>query len=143
MEQYEEYGSIVENAFREHSNFIKDLPNAPPRKDSDITDYHDPNFLFGGELYTMNFVLLDYWAIELMFKYQLMTAQRNQSPEELTEIAFKKCKMIEALQYCDQGPPGGILGCQASLGIASLFLPKDQKHIDWCRRKYALVEQLG
>lgn len=143
LSQYEVYGDTVGNAFNDPSNYVKNLPNAPPPSDSDITDYHDPNFLFGGELFTMNFVLLDYWAIELMFKYQLTTAQRHQSPEELVGIAFKKCKMIEALQYCDQGPPGVILGCQASLGIASLFLPKDQKHIDWCRRKFALIEQLG
>ena len=142
-EQFAKFGQAIETAFTEPSHFVKTFPNAPAPSEDDITDYRDPMFLYAGELFTMNFVKTDFWAIELMFKYQLAVAQRQQPSTQLTEIALKKCKMLEAVQYCDQGPPGAILGSQASLGIASLFLPKDRRHIDWCRRKYALVEQSG
>jgi len=78
-----------------------------------------------------------------MFRYQSLKAQYPTSPATLEEISLKKCKMFEAVEYYDQGPPGAIVGCQASLGLASLFLPKDKKHTDWCRRKFALIEQKG
>lgn len=144
LAQMEVLGTELQNAFTDSSCFVKTFPNAPPPSESDITDFRDPNFCYAGDYFTMNYVRIDFWAIELMFRYQLSMAQPNQPPPPiLQELALKKCKMLEAVQYCNQGPPGAILGTQASLGIASLFLPKDQKHTDWCRRKFALMEQLG
>ncbi|KAK5119621.1 hypothetical protein LTR85_007450 [Meristemomyces frigidus] len=143
MTQFANFGRTIQTAFTDPSCFAKTFPNTQDPPQDEITDFRDPNFLYAGELFTMNFVLIDFWAIELMFKYQLTMAQRQQPPPELTEIALKKCKMFEAIEHSDQGPPGAVLGCQASLGIASLFLPKDKMHTDWCRRKFALIEQNG
>lgn len=141
--QITSFGGLLESAFTEPSYFIKSLPSAPPPSDSDISDFRDPNFLYGGDLFTMNYVLLDFWAIKLNFKHQLMLVQGLKPGPELTAIALKKSKMFEALQYSDQLPPGGILGCQASHGLASLFLPRDRKHTMWARRNFALIEQNG
>ena len=91
----------------------------------------------------MNFVLLDFWAIDLMFKYNMAKLKGMTNTSELTSIALNSCKMFEAVQYSAVGPEGAIIGCQASLGIASLFLPKDQRHTTWSREKFALIEQLG
>lgn len=138
------FGNTIDNAFTDSSCFIKSFPNAPPPNENDITDYRDPRFCYAGDLFTMNFVRLDFWAIVLMFKYQISMAQPSTAnPAELMELALKKCKILEAVQYSGQGPPGAVLGCQASLGIAALFLPKDDKHTNWCRRKFALMEQNG
>lgn len=143
MMQFDNFGHTIQNTYTDPSYFVKVFPDAPSPREDDITDFRDPDCLYGGDLFTMNFVLIDFWAIELMFKYQLALAQRQQPPPELTDIALRKCKMFEAIEYYDQGPPGAVLGCQASLGIASLFLPKDSRHTDWCRRKFALIEQNG
>ena len=137
------FGQTLEAAFTDYPRYIKSFPKAPPPSEEEITNYRDPNFLFAGDLFTMNYVLLDYWAIDLMFKYQLALVQHQQPSSELVELAIKNCKMFEAIEYCSEGPPGAEIGCQASLGIASLFLPKDKKHTNWCRRKFALIEQKG
>lgn len=138
------FGEELEGAFPDASGFVQTFPNTPSTSEEDIADYRDPKFLLDGDLFTMNFVKLDYWSIDLMLKYNLfMAAPEQQSQQELMEIALKKCKMIEMIQHFENGPPGVILGCQASLGIASLFLPKEPKYTNWCRRKYALVEQKG
>ncbi|KAI7458194.1 hypothetical protein KC351_g18273 [Hortaea werneckii] len=141
--QFEQFHERLSNALTDPSCFVRAFPKAPPPQPEDITDFRDPKFLYAGDYFTMNYVLIDFWAILLMFRYQLTVAQLRQPSPELAEIALNKCKMFEAIQYHEHGPPGAIVGCQASLGIASLFLPKDRKHIDWCRRKYALVEQKG
>lgn len=140
--QFEEFGARLESAFKEGATYVESFPKAPPPSDRDITDYRDPHFLYAGDLFTMNFVLMDFFAAQLMFIYQLAAINQQHDPRA-TAIALKKCKLFEAIQYCDEGPPGAVLGAQASLGIAALFLPKDEKHISWCRRKLASIEQLG
>ena len=142
-QQYTDFSRVVETSFAKPANFVKSFPNGPPPDEADITDYQDPNFLYAGELFTMNYILLDLWAIDLNFKHQLAILQQQTATPEIEAFASKKCKMIEAIEYSGVSPNGALLCCQASLAIASLFLPKDKKHTDWCRRKYAKVEQLG
>lgn len=139
---FEDFGRTIENAFTDSSSFVKAFPRAPPRSEDDLFDYQDPKFLYGGEYSTMNFVLIDHWAIDLMFKYQLSLAMEQPPSPELTEIAMKKCKMFEAIQHGEESP-AAVLGCQASLGIQCLFLPKEQRYTQWARQKFARIEQLG
>ncbi len=142
--KFQTFGRMLEDAFTDPASYVKDFPGAPPPGNKEeITNFRDPYFLRAGELFTMNFVLLDFWAIDLMFKYNVTKVHGTPPTSELTSIALKTCKMFEAIQYSQAGPPGAIIGCQASLGIASLFLPKDEKHTSWCRQKYATIERLG
>jgi hypothetical protein len=137
------FEQTLETAFTDPLVYVKDFSKAPPpNPEEDITNFRDPWFLRAGEHFTMNFVFLDFWAIDLMFKFNMANVHGSKATD-LPIIALKSCKMFEAIQYCDQGPPGAITGCQASLGIASLFLPKDEKHTNWCRGKFALIEQTG
>lgn len=142
-DQFDRLGHTLETTFTDPSCFVKDFPRAPPPNPDDITDYRDPNFLYREDMYPHNYVLIDFWAIEMMFRFQSLSAQRLPPSAELTTIALNQCKMFEAVEYSNDGPEGKILGCQASLGIASLFLPKDTKHTDWMRKKFALIEQNG
>lgn len=133
-----------ETAFAQPANFVKTFPRAPaPPSPDEISDFRDPNFLYAGELSTLNFVLIDFWAIDLTFKYQAHQAQAKSLSQECQMLAIKICKMFEAIEYGDEGPVGGVIGAHASLGIAALCLPNDEKHIMWVRRKFALIEQLG
>ncbi|KAF2163946.1 hypothetical protein M409DRAFT_68192 [Zasmidium cellare ATCC 36951] len=141
--QFAEFGNTIETAFTDPSCFVKDFSGAPPPSDNDLFDFRDPNFLYAGELAPMNFVLTDHWAVDLMFKYQTSLAMGQAPPAELTEIAMKKCKMFEAIQYGAEGGSSAVLGCQASLGIMALFLPKEPRYTMWCRRKFVDIERLG
>jgi hypothetical protein len=141
--QFAQFKDTIENEFKDPACFVKDFQRAPLPSNDEITNSRDPYFLYADELFTMNYVLLDFWAVELALKLNIASATRQPPSPELTEIALKKCKMFEAIEYYDQGPPGAILGCQASLGIASLCIPTDKRHTDWCRRKFALIEQNG
>lgn len=140
------FGAELDAAWNEAGNFVTSFPATPLPSEDDIADYRDPNFLLGGELFQMNFAKIDYWSIDQMLKHQMSMGPGRKDPQmqqELMEIALRTCKMIEMIQRYEYGPPGVVLGCQASLGIASLFLPKDTKHTNWSRRNFALVEQKG
>lgn len=133
----------LENAFPDERKFVTDFPNAPASGPSDIVDSTDPQFLWADELFTWNFILIDFWAIHLLFKSQVAQFNPIVSGEEVVRTAFKVCKMFEALQYCGKDSKAMILGAQASLGMAATCLPKDHETTMWCRRKYALIESCG
>ncbi|GIZ43638.1 hypothetical protein CKM354_000685500 [Cercospora kikuchii] len=141
--EFAEFGHTIETAFTDPSCFVTAFPDALPPGEEDLFGFRDPRFLYAGELATMNFVLIDHLAIDLMFKYQLGMAMGQSPSPELTQIAMRKCKLFDAIQYNQEGGKNAILGCQASLGIMSLFLPKDERHTRWCQRKFARIEQLG
>lgn len=141
LTKMDDFQERLENTFTDPSCFVKTFPDAPPPSDDEITDFRDPNFCLAGELFSMNYILIDFWAMQLMFRLQLSPTQSTQT--ELEQIALKKCKMFEAVQYSGQGPPGAVLGFQASLGISCLLLPKGEKYTNWARRSFALMEQHG
>ncbi|GAB7357660.1 hypothetical protein MBLNU459_g0152t2 [Dothideomycetes sp. NU459] len=135
----------LETAFEDSRTYVKHFPKAPKLEpEEDLMNSTDPEFLWADELFTWNFILIDFWAIHLLFKTQV--AQVNPSMTvamEMGQLAFKVCKMFEALQYCDKESTAMILGAQASLGISAACLPKEEKYTMWCRRKYATVEACG
>lgn len=138
-----QFAQTLETAYTKSSYFVKSFPKAIPPYPEQSWNPRDPDFLYAGDMFTMNFVLIDFWAIHLMFKYQMTMAQQLPPSGDLQELAFKMCKMVDATECYDQSPLGSLLGTQASLGIASLFLPKDEMHKMWCRRYFAVVEQKG
>jgi hypothetical protein len=143
-QQFHSFGHTIETAFTDPSCFVHTFPDpSPDEEEEDLFQYRDPHFLYAGELSTMNFVLTDHWAIDMMFKLQISIALGQPPPVELGEIAMKKCKMFDAIQHGSDGGATAILGCQASLGIMSLFLPKDPRYTLWSRQKFARIEQLG
>ncbi|KAK1025530.1 hypothetical protein LTR33_017732, partial [Friedmanniomyces endolithicus] len=53
---------LVETVFDEPANFVTVSPLAPaPSAEDDITDFRDAHFLYGGDYFTMNYVLIDFW----------------------------------------------------------------------------------
>nr|POE87896.1 hypothetical protein CFP56_11125 [Quercus suber] len=141
--RYNTFHLRLNSTFTDSSYFVKDWPRGPQPEDDFIVDFRDPNFLFGSDFFVMNYVLIDFWTVDLNLRLQVASMQGSLNPPEFTELAIKICKMLDAIQYSDQGPLGAVIGCQAGLGMASLFLPKDPKHVNWLRRRFALIEQHG
>ncbi|KAF2455024.1 hypothetical protein BDY21DRAFT_290284, partial [Lineolata rhizophorae] len=133
----------IDPRMKDPAKLVTDFSGAPPRDPDDIVDPYAGDFLFGGDLFTTNFALQDYWAVDLMFKSQLAAARGNLADPELRDIAFKLCHMFEAIELYPHSPVGSVVAVQAGLGMACLFLPKDQKHTMWARRKLATVESKG
>lgn len=114
--------------------------------EKDLEDVVDPYLrrgLYKGALWTINFMLMDWIALDIMHKYQTAIMLKQPSPPELGRMALELCRLFEAVEYWAEGPPGSVLRAQASLSIAALFLPRDQRHAMWCRRKMAMIEGKG
>lgn len=142
-EQFADMHYLLKTTFADTRKTIKSFPNAPTPDPNHFLDSTDPEFLYADELYTWNFIQIDFWAIEMLFKSQMCTARGQPPSEEVIGYAFKICKMFEALQYAAEDQKAVILGAQASLGIAVLYLPPEERYTMWARHKYALIEACG
>lgn len=103
-----------------------------------------PGGFYKGGLWTLNLLLMDGYAVDMMHRYQGAMMLQQPPPPELSRLALETCSLFEALDsFWPEGPPGAVLSAQAVLGTAALFLPKDDEHIMWCRRKLAKIEGMG
>jgi hypothetical protein len=130
-------------ALRDPSKVVTDFSDAPQRDPEDIVDPYEPNRLYGGELFPTNYLTLQFLGLHLMYQHQLSEMRGRPRIPQMQELALRMCQLIEAIQYYPGSPSSILLGLQANLGMATAFLPQDEKHNMWARRKLADVEVLG
>ncbi|RMZ76622.1 hypothetical protein DV738_g4808, partial [Chaetothyriales sp. CBS 135597] len=110
----------------------------------DIVNPYIPGGLFKGALWNLNLMWIDWYAIDQMLKHQAALLLQQPLPvEELAALSLQQCRIYEAIERYPEAPKGAILGAHASLGLATLFLKKDDKHTMWARRKLADIERMG
>ena len=109
----------------------------------DIVDPYKPGGLYHGPLTTFNFMTLDWLAVSAVFQNRMALVLEQPPSPELPLLALELCRIFEAIEYSSEIPEEAILKAQGSLGVASIFLPKDERHTMWCRRKLAKIEGLG
>lgn len=149
MSQYQQIGERIDRLrlriqdLNDGSYTVHDFPNKTPLGPDDIVNPYVPGGLFSGPLFALNYTWIDWFAIKLMYRYQLSTILQETPPAELAGLAFEQCRIFESIAKWPESPPGATLGAHASLGIASVFLQKDERHTMWCRKRLAMLEGLG
>ena len=141
-EQIRTWKENLDPVFRDKSYFVDNFEGRE-RDPEDIVDPYEPGGIYRGALFTFNFMILEWHAINLMHRYKRALLLQRQPPADLTEVALNICRQFEVIEYWSKSPPGSVLRAQAGLGLAILFLPKDERHVMWCRRKLAKIESLG
>jgi len=122
---------------------VTDFTNARLISPDDIVNPYLPGIVHHGPLWVMNVCIIDWYSIDLMHRYQIALTLQTQPGPELELIAYKTCQLYEAVEFFQDSPRGTVLSLQASLGIACLFLPRDDRHAMWARRKLAGIESHG
>jgi hypothetical protein len=79
----------------------------------------------------------------VMHHYQTSLTMKALPTREPLLAAYVSYQLVEAVECWPGSPPGTLLAMQASLGVALLCLPRDQKHAMWSRRKLAKIETNG
>ncbi|CZT00813.1 related to C6 finger domain protein [Rhynchosporium graminicola] len=139
----EEWKTMMDPALQDPRYLINDFPGARPLDPEDIVDPYMPGIIYHGPLWAMNVAMIDWYAIDMMHKYQTALTMQTQPSADLGAKAYATCQLFEAVEFWPGSPPGTVLACQASLGIACLFLPRDETHSMWARRKLATIESKG
>lgn len=124
---------------------VQEFPAAKDRPvtEKDIVNPYIPGGLFRDALWPMNFMWIDWYAIEMMQKYQASLVLKKPPPPEMELLSLEQCRIYEAVSRWPDAPAGAILGVHASIALAAVFLKKDEKHTMWIRHKLANVERLG
>lgn len=122
---------------------VPSFEGGPKRDEDDIVDPYKPGGLFRGPLYQLNFILMDWLGTSIMHTYQTALIMQHHPPPYLAEMALEVCRIFETIEYWPMSAPGSLLSAQAGLGIAALFVPKDERHTMWLRRKLARIEGQG
>lgn len=134
----------IDPAIQDPRYLVTDYSNAPPLDPQSIVNPYRPGILYGGPLWAINISTIDWYALDLMHQYQTALILGTSGPNHaLTRRAFCTCELFEAIENWPGSPKGSVIGAQASLGIASLFLPRDARHSMWVRRKFATIESNG
>jgi hypothetical protein len=121
---------------------VKEMPGE--RDPNDIVDPYEPGVIWGGPLFTTNFLFLDIWGIVFMFGIsEAMALRKEIFDTELAGEALKAVQVFEAMCAYPDAPAGMLLEAQVSFAIAFIFLPKEPKTFQWCRRTFAKVEASG
>lgn len=141
-EQIETWKENLDPAFKEDKYLVKTFEGRKPDPD-DIVNPYLPGGMYKEPLFTFNFMLMDWYALNIVQKYKTASLLKQPPPLEVAHLALEICRLFEAVEYWPGSPQGSHLKAQGSLGLAIMFLPKDEKHIMWCRRKLARVESLG
>lgn len=89
-----------------------------------------PVVLYSGALSAFNFMCADYIAIRLILELKRSLILGLPLSEELPILTVELCRIFETIDS-PLMPAEAILKAQGILGIASLFLPKDERHIQW------------
>ncbi|TVY29510.1 putative transcriptional regulatory protein [Lachnellula hyalina] len=139
----QEWKTKMDPALQDKRFLVTNFSGARPRDPNSIVDPYLPDIIYSGPLWVMNIATIDCFSIDVMLKYQTALILKTEPDDELQKIAYKTCQLFEALENWPGSPPGTVIACQASLGIACLFLPKDHHHAMWARRKFALIESHG
>ncbi|KAL4880451.1 hypothetical protein BJY04DRAFT_191296 [Aspergillus karnatakaensis] len=122
---------------------IETYPNQQPLTEDDLVDPYVPGGLHYGPLWDANFAWIDYYSTKAMFKFQFLMATKQGSMEELMALSLQQVRLIESIQRWPDKEPGYMFGFKNSIGMAAMFLPRDNKHLMWSRRIFALLEQNG
>ncbi|KAJ5907591.1 hypothetical protein N7495_000273 [Penicillium taxi] len=149
IEQNDQLGETIERAkdimrkFDDSEYSVRSYPNKQPVTEDDIVDPYLPGRIHQGPLWDANYTWIDLLATEAMHKYQTMLAVKRPLMPEISKLAFEQCQLIETIDRWPEKVNGAFIGFKNSIGMASMFLPRDMKHEMWARRKMAKMEQTG
>jgi len=133
----------LDPALLDESKLVTDFSGAPALDPDDIVDPYNPPCLYNLELWTTNFLLMSYSALEIMYKYYLAAAEQRPPPPDVLTTALWICQVFEAIQNWPKTPVGSVLTAQGDMGLATLFLPPEPRYTNWARKKLAGIEALG
>ncbi|PHH72276.1 hypothetical protein CDD82_6050 [Ophiocordyceps australis] len=114
-----------------------------PPDPNDIVNPYEPGILFRPPLFTTTLITAEWHSIFIMHLTQSANTSPQQLYAELCQHAYIACQYFESVEFWPLKPKGSLIPLQPCISIAALFLPKDERHNMWIRRKFALLDELG
>lgn len=132
-----------DTALSDPKYLVTDFAHRQPLDPDDFVDPYAPGVLYSGPLLSTTVISEEWHSIMIMH----MCQSSNTPPEvlfaKLMKHAYATCQIFETLEFWPSTPKGALVLMQAGIAIATLFLPQDDRHQMWLRRKFAILESMG
>ena len=128
--EIESWKDSLDPIFSDTKYQVRDSRMAVGNHADDSVGPFKPVVLYSGALSAFNFMCADYLAIRLILELKRSLILGLPLSEELPILTVELCRIFETIDS-PLMPAEAILKAQGILGIASLFLPKDERHIQW------------
>lgn len=139
----EDWRNTWDPALSDPNYLVTDFSYKQPLHPDDFVDPYTPGILYDFPLFTSTLMSVEWYSIMIMHKSQSSNTPPDVLFAELSRYGFQTCQHFETLEYWPSTPKGALILAQAGLAIATLFLPQDERHHMWLRRKFALLENMG
>lgn len=141
-QQIAAWGTTIDPMLQDSKYRVNSFEGTSTVESSLFANSYNPN-IYKGPIWSMNYAVVDWWAVDMMHRYQTSQALQVPPPEECFKLAMKTCQVYEAIQQYPDRPPGALLPLQASLAMLALFLPSTPPYTIWLRRTFAQMESMG
>ncbi|KAL4943300.1 hypothetical protein BDV06DRAFT_140679 [Aspergillus oleicola] len=122
---------------------VESYPNQEPLTEDDFVDPYVPGGLHYGPLWDVNFAWIDFWSTKAMWKFQFMMATQQGAMEELLDLSLEQARLIETMERWPDKEKSYVFGFKNSIGMTSMFLPREDRYLNWSRRVFAHIEGNG
>ncbi|KEY71487.1 hypothetical protein S7711_03553 [Stachybotrys chartarum IBT 7711] len=142
-ERLEEWKNSWDPTLTDPNFAVTEFPYRQPPDPLDIVDPYAPGILYESPLFSTTIMTVEWYSIMLMHKTQSSNARSEILFPELSRHAYATCQYFEALEFWPSTPKGVLVTVQACISLAALFLPREERHQMWLRRKLAVAETQG
>jgi hypothetical protein len=139
--ELEEWKATLDPALTDETMLVRDFTYGRPLKEDDIVNPFEPGVLYQLPLFMTTISTCSWHSIVIM--HALGRKPQGEEAARLSVHAYAICRIFETIEHWPFTPPGTLIAIHASLAIAALFLPRDDRHHMWMRRKFASLETSG
>jgi hypothetical protein len=123
---------------------VTDFSANEPMAPDDVVKRFTPGILYHPPLFASTLLTCEWRSVVIMHGSQAITDTGAESQLAiLGEHAYAICQTFETVERWPSTPKGSLISIHACLAIATLFVPREPKHHNWIRRKFALLESMG
>lgn len=101
-----------------------------------------PADIYVGGAWSMNMLMCDYYGLTLMLAQQMMASHEGME-HILSDYGIKICQIVGGMDVYQQNPSGWLLTVEASLALASIWVPPNSEYRAWIRKQLASIEATG
>ncbi|KAI1268974.1 fungal-specific transcription factor domain-containing protein [Xylariaceae sp. FL1019] len=135
-----DWKSSIDPRITDSKYLMTEFPDSALLTEDDAANPFRPGHLYTGPIFGTTILIQEWHSIVLMHKSQEGRTLQQEPSEELKHIALSICAVFEALRLLPSAPSGALIAVHAPLAMASIFVPRDERHHMWIRRRFAELE---
>jgi hypothetical protein len=131
-------------AMTDESCLVTDFSTNESMSRDDVIRPFTPGILYRPPLFASTLLTCEWHSIVIMHGSQAIMGTGGESQlSRLGEHAAAICQIFETVERWPSTPKGSLISIHACIAIATLFVPREPRHHNWIRRKFALLESMG